>query len=75
MVMASPIQGILEPHDIAYIDVWVYGDTWGYYFDEITICIDRKESCKISLLAELVGHPVTFPTSILCGENSQPYVR
>ncbi|XP_044733710.1 uncharacterized protein LOC123296314 [Chrysoperla carnea] len=60
----EPKCGRIQPNDYITFDIWIYGDTWGTYQDEIIIEIERQSPFKINLIVDIIGQPIIFP--MLC---------
>ncbi|XP_025836193.1 uncharacterized protein LOC108733558 isoform X2 [Agrilus planipennis] len=64
VVKAEPTIVKLKPTEMTNIDLFVYGDTWGTYIEEVVIEINDVRSFCFTLIIEIVGFPVEYPLAV-----------
>ncbi|XP_069683612.1 deleted in lung and esophageal cancer protein 1-like isoform X2 [Periplaneta americana] len=74
MFLLRPTADTLNPYESKAVDVWVYANTWGTYFDHITVSIQGLLSFYIEIVAEVVGFPLMFPMNVNSLEK-EPLLR
>ncbi|KAJ9577801.1 hypothetical protein L9F63_005620, partial [Diploptera punctata] len=63
VIASEPSTGELGPYEVAVVNIWVYADTWGTYYDKLTCHITGLAPYIIDLEAHITGFPLSFPMS------------
>lgn len=74
VVIVKPSCSSLNANEAVPVDVYVYANTWGVYYDQIICYVEGLQPFIIQLIVQVIGTPTAFVLRCANG-TPQPTVR